>query len=238
MAGHALEVPCVSIKRHSLKETVSDARTSSMGSGFPFPVPLNLIFQNIALNFRMIRALISMPELSAKQDFLRAHGIPDPINFYGLHRTDVPWITQTTHAATIPVDVVPQNVTCAGPMVLSAAPAEEQDPELVDWIKQKPTVLINLGSAFSYSRTHTRQMVEAIRLILASNPDVQILWKYRLSPNVVDFDWQALVEPLEATQRVKATQWLTVDPSALMETGYIVAHVTHGGAGGFHESIS
>jgi hypothetical protein len=67
---------------------------------------------------------------------------------------------------------------------------------------------------------------------------VQILWKYRLSINIIDFDWQALVAPLEATQRVKVMQWLPVDPSALMETGYIVAHVTHGGAGGFHESIS
>ena len=95
-----------------------------MGSGFPFPVPLSLIGQNIALNFRMIRALISTPDLSAKRAFLSANGVPDPINFYGLHRTDVPWITQTTHAATIPVDVVPENVTCAGPMVLSAAPAE------------------------------------------------------------------------------------------------------------------
>jgi hypothetical protein len=201
-------------------------------------VPLNLIFQNIALNFRMIKALISMPDLSAKQKFLRANGIPDPINFYGLHRTDVPWITQTTPAATIPVDVVPQNVTCAGPMVRSAAPAEEQDPELVDWIKQKPTVLINLGSAFIYSRTYTKQMVEAIGLILESNADVQILWKYRLAPTVVGFDWQALVQPLEATQRVRVKKWLSVDPSALMETGYIVAHVTHGGSGGYHESIS
>ena len=209
-----------------------------MGSGFPFPVPFNLIVQNIFLNFRMISSLIKMPDLSAKRDFLKANGIPDPINFFGLHRPDVPWITQTTPAATIPVDFVPQNVSCAGPMVLSAAPAAEQDAELVQWIQQKPTVLINLGSAFTYSISQTREMADGIRLVLESNPDIQIVWKYRLSPNVVDFDWQAVVEPLEATQRVRATQWLSVDPSSLMETGHIVAHVTHGGAGGYHESIS
>lgn len=209
-----------------------------MGSGFPFPVPYNLILQNIFLNFRMISSLIKMPDLSAKRDFLKASGIPDPINFFGLHRPDVPWITQTTPAATIPVDFVPQNVSCAGPMVLSAAPASEQDAELVQWIQQKPTVLINLGSAFTYSISQTREMAEGIRLVLESNPDIQIVWKYRLSPNVVDFDWQAVIEPLEATQRVRATQWLSVDPSSLMETGHIVAHVTHGGAGGYHESIS
>jgi hypothetical protein len=209
-----------------------------MGSGFPFPVPWHLIPQNILLNFRMIRALVSMPILSAKRDFLRANGIPDPINFLGMHRPDVPWITQTTHAATIPVDVIPQNVSCVGPIVLSSAPASSQDPDLVRWIQQKPTVLINLGSAFSYSRTQTRQMAEGIRLLFESNPDLQILWKYRLSPNVLDLDWRTLVAPLETTQRVKVVQWLSVDPSSLMETGHIVAHVTHGGAGGFHESIS
>lgn len=209
-----------------------------MGSGFPFPVPFNLVLQNIFLNFRMISSLIKMPDLSAKRDFLKANGIPDPINFFGLHRPDVPWITQTTPAATIPVDFVPQNVSCAGPMVLSAAPASEQDAELVQWIQQKPTVLINLGSAFTYSISQTREMAEGIRLVLESNPDIQIVWKYRLSPNVVNFDWQAVIEPLEATQHVRATQWLSVDPSSLMETGHIVAHVTHGGAGGYHESIS
>jgi hypothetical protein len=197
-----------------------------MGSGFPFPIPWSLIPQNIFLNFRMIRALVSMPDVSAKRDFLRGNGIPDPINFFGLH------------AATVPVDVIPQNVSCAGPIVLSSAPAEEQDPELVEWIKQKPTVLINLGSAFAYSRTYTRQMIGGIRQVLASDPDIQILWKYKLAPNVVDFDWEALVKPLEATQRVKVTQWLSVDPSSLMETGHIAAFVTHGGAGGFHDSIS
>jgi hypothetical protein len=227
-------VPAITFAR----TTLSNVTITSMGSGFPFPIPWSLIPQNIFLNFRMIRALVSMPDVSAKRDFLRANGIPDPINFFGLHRPDVPWITQTTHAATVPVDVIPQNVSCAGPIVLSSAPAEEQDPELVEWIKQKPTVLINLGSAFAYSRTYTRVMVAGIQKVLESDPDIQILWKYKLAPNVVDFDWEALVNPLEATQRVKVTQWLSVDPSSLMETGHIAAFVTHGGAGGFHDSIS
>jgi hypothetical protein len=43
---------------------------------------------------------------------------------------------------------------------------------------------------------------------------------------------------LEATQRVKVMQWLTIDPTALLETGDIAAFVTHGGANGFHESIA
>jgi hypothetical protein len=209
-----------------------------MGSGFPFPVPLNLIFQNIYLNFYFISSLIRMPAISAKRKFLEAHGVPDPINFYGMHRPDIPWITQTTPAATIPVDVVPENVTCTGPITLSATTADEdQDQELLQWIRQKPTVLINLGSAFTYSRTQTRQMIEGIQRVLETT-DLQVLWKYRASINLVDFDWQSLVAPLEASRRVKVMKWLTIDPTALMETGDIAAFVTHGGANGFHESIA
>jgi hypothetical protein len=121
---------------------------------------------------------------------------------------------------------------------LSATSAdEEQDQELRQWIRQKPTVLINLGSAFTYSRTQTRQMIEGIRRVLETT-DLQVLWKYKASHNLVDFDWESLVAPLEATQRVKAMQWLTIDPTALLETGDIAAFVTHGGANGFHESIA
>ena len=178
-----------------------------------------------------------MPAISAKREFLEAHGVPNPINFYGLHRPDVPWITQTTSAATIPVDFVPENVTCTGPITVSATTAEEQDRELLQWIRQKPTVLINLGSAFTYSRTQTRQMIEGIQRVLETT-DLQVLWKYKASVNLVDFDWPSLVEQLQATQRVKVMQWLTIDPTALLETGDIAAFVTHGGANGFHESIA
>lgn len=79
-----------------------------------------------------------------------------------MHRDDVPWITMTTDGAAIPVDVVPANVTCAGPIVLDAAPAEEQDPEMARWLKKAPTVMINLGSLvkvrISWSLSNLRKL--------------------------------------------------------------------------------
>ena len=215
-----------------------------MGSGFPFPVPLSLIPQNIYLNLRFISSLIRMPAIAAKRAFLASNGVPDPINFYGLHRPDVPWITQTTPAATINVDFIPENVTCTGPITLSAPSAQgeegqnEEEVALLRWLRQKPTVLINLGSAFTYSRSQTAQMIAGIQRVLEKTPDLQVLWKYKASANLVDYDWESLVAPLQATQRVKVMQWLTIDPTALLESGDIVAFVTHGGANGFHESIA
>ncbi|KAM0718518.1 hypothetical protein Q7P37_005588 [Cladosporium fusiforme] len=208
----------------------------AMGSGFPFPIPWKLVLQNMYLNFHLISSLIKMPDISAKRRFLEDNGVPSPINFYGLHRPDVPWITQTTHALTIPMDFVPQNVTCTGPITLSAASAQDQDAELTQWISQKPTILINLGSAFTYSRTQTRIMVEAISQIL-HDTDIQILWKYKFDANI-EFDWKTLMIPLEQTGRVKVTKWLSIDPFSLLASGHISAFVTHGGANGFHESIA
>jgi hypothetical protein len=86
------------------------------------------------------------PALSIKQATLSEKGLKEPMNFFGIHRPDTPWITQTTEGATIPLDYLPPNVTCAGPIVLSGATAAQQDPELTAWLKKARTVLINLGS--------------------------------------------------------------------------------------------
>lgn len=109
------------------------------------------MLENIYLNFRFIYAVMLTPNLSAKKAELRTRGLKDPINFLKMHRPDVPWITMNTEGASIPVDVVPTNVTCAGPILLSVAPASEQDPELARWVGRGPTVLINLGSGFAVS---------------------------------------------------------------------------------------
>jgi hypothetical protein len=121
----------------------------SFGSGLKYPVPLWDIPENIYLNIRFIYAVMKTPVLTAKKAVLKAKGLKDPINFLKMHRPDVPWITMNTEGASVPVDVIPANVTCAGPIVLAAAPAAEQDPELTAWLAKAPTILINFGSHYS-----------------------------------------------------------------------------------------
>lgn len=103
------------------------------------------------MNMRYIYAAMMTPDLSAKKAVLREKGLKDPINLFGIHRTDAPWITQVTENAMIPVDSLPSNVTCAGPIILSGATAFQQDPELAVWMKGAPTLLINLGSQLPVS---------------------------------------------------------------------------------------
>lgn len=109
------------------------------------------------MNMRYIYSTMMTPDLSAKKSLLREWGLKDPINFFAMKRPDTPWITSATEGAMIPVDYLPPNVTCAGPILLSGTPAAQQDPELAAWLKRAPTVLINLGShlAVSYDIVQT-----------------------------------------------------------------------------------
>lgn len=209
----------------------------ALASGFPYPVPWRLIPANIYLNTKIIYTFLTMSGTNSVRAFLRSHGIVDPINLMGLHRPEIPWITQSTPGAMIPVDVVPRNVTCTGPIVLSSASAEEVDPELVGWMKQAPTVLINLGSSLTYSIQQTEQMISAIEKLLEIS-DLQFLWKYNISPPIAStYDWRRALTRLTDTGRVRVSSWLVIDPPALLQSGHITTFVTHGGSGAYHEAI-
>ncbi|KAF4969300.1 hypothetical protein FSARC_3455 [Fusarium sarcochroum] len=161
---------------------------------------------------------------------LREMGLQDPINFFGIYRDDVPWITVTAEGASIPVDYIPSNVTVTNPIVLSAAPAVEQDPVLVDWLKKAPTVLVNLGSTVSAST-----MVQAMAQVL-DKTNVQFLWKFN---KVVDYSDDVFL-PVKGhieSGRLKMEKWLTVDPTSLLESGLISVSVHHGGANCYNEAV-
>ncbi|KAL6362449.1 hypothetical protein LRP88_03731 [Fusarium phalaenopsidis] len=203
---------------------------SIMSSGFDFPVPWRNLPENIYLNMKFIYSVVMTPGLSAKRKILREKGLKDPINFFSIYRQDAPWISMTTEGATIPVDYIPPNVTLAGPIVVSAAPAEEQDPKLVEWLKKAPTLLVNLGSSVSASI-----MGEALATLL-DKTDVQVLWKFNKHGDYSD-DIFAPLKPHLDSGRLKMEKWLTVDPTSLLSSGYIAASVHHGGANCYNEAI-
>ncbi|KAK6523310.1 hypothetical protein TWF694_006193 [Orbilia ellipsospora] len=205
----------------------------ALGSGFPYPVPWRYIPENIYANFQIIRGMLSLPDIAAKKDFLREKGIKRPIDFMGLYRPDVPWITQTLSGAHLPL-VVPPNVTLAGPINLAGL--EEKTSavqELLDWIT-KPTVLISLGSGFSYLEYDAKAMLEAIQAVLTET-DVQIIWKM---DKLVPFDDEFIKTALQAwPDRLRIEKWLAAEPPTLVQHKNVIAFVHHGGAGCFHDAI-
>ncbi|KAF5667262.1 2-hydroxyacylsphingosine 1-beta-galactosyltransferase [Fusarium heterosporum] len=205
-------------------------------SGFSFPVPLRRIPENIYMNARYIYSAMFTPDTSGKKARLREMGLEEPLNLFGIHRTDVPWITQNTEGAMISVDYVPPNITCAGPILLSGAPASEQDPETANWLKRSPTILINLGSNLAYDEIRATAMSTAIARLL-SKTEVQVLWKFNKLGEYSDEALECL-KPYLASERLKMPTWLVADPASLLETGNIIASVHHGGSNCYHETIA
>ncbi|KAK7951071.1 2-hydroxyacylsphingosine 1-beta-galactosyltransferase [Apiospora aurea] len=146
-------------------------------------------------------------------------GIPVPrtVAFLRLHRPDVPWLTQTTPGATLPVDIVPPNVTCTGPMTLSLGSAAEQDEELASWLARAPTILINLGGGFVYPESHALAMVQAVAKLL-QDLRVQVLWKFRKEGLYSDSFMDSLVP--------------------FTNNGRLRVELHHGGSGCYHEAVS
>jgi hypothetical protein len=119
-------------------------RLFSIATGFPYPVPWKEIPVNVYFYIRMIHKALNFSKLKK----LRAAGIEDPVSPISLMQAGVPWISVHTDGASLQLEVVPEEAKAVGPIVLSSAPAEEQDAELAAWTHRARTIFINLGSHF------------------------------------------------------------------------------------------
>ncbi|ETS81666.1 hypothetical protein PFICI_06668 [Pestalotiopsis fici W106-1] len=204
----------------------------ALGTGFTFPVPWHRIPENLYVNLRFIYSAIFKPLSRDVMSYLRSKGVK-PIELFDL-RPDALFISQTLPEASLPVTNVPANVTAVGALLLDSAPAAQQDAGLVKWL-QKPTVVVNLGSLFTYSEERAITMAAAIGWLL-DHTDFQVLWK--MAPHN-DFG-DAYAAPLQEfvkQERLKISHWLPIDTLGLLEAGNVVAFIHHGGASSYHEAV-
>jgi hypothetical protein len=206
-----------------------------MSSGYPYPVPWYLIPANIYLNIRFIYSVLNTPMLTKKKEFLKQNGIVKPLDVFSTYQKDYLWLTASLPEIEFPMPVVPSNVVTCGPIFRSSAPAADQDPELVAWLTQAPTVLINLGSTVDYSADSARELLGAIKTLL-ENSKVQVLWKFNKRGEYSDDIFLEFSKEIK-DGRLRVEKWLGIDPAAVMETGNIVASVHHGGANCFFEAV-
>ena len=218
------------------KRAYADA--DSMGSGFPYPVPWSQIPANIFMNIRFIYSVLFTPDLKQKKDVLQAKGISKPNDFFSVYNEHMTWICSSSVDSDFPISVVPDNVKPCGPIYLSTATAEQQDPELAEWLAKAPTVLINLGSVTDYSELRAVEMAKAIDVLL-QNTNVQVLWKFNkrvYSDKRAAFSTDFLGS-LKDNPRLRMENWIKIDPAAMMKTGNIIASIHHGGANCYHEAV-
>ncbi|KAI1361827.1 hypothetical protein F5Y08DRAFT_313722 [Xylaria arbuscula] len=205
-----------------------------IGLDSPSPLPWQKIPENVYFTGRFLYEIATGGDFNGTNAKLKAHGVKNSLLIK--RPNDRPWLSQDLDGASIALDVVPPNVTRAGPIVFEAEPAIEQDPELVAWLARAPTVLVNLGSLFTYSEHYATTMALALEEVLAKT-DVQVLWKMSYAEGVPQ-NYTLPAQKILDQGRLKVTQWLTVSPASILDTGHIVASVHHGGANCYHEAIA
>ena len=132
------------------------------------------------------------------------------------------------------------SVLCFGPLVRDYAPLGSADPELAAWLEkggEGKTILVVLGSMFAFDEREVREMMCALKDVLAMREDVQALWK--LVPDEAHAgakdNLAGLVNELDG--RLRVVDWLKADPPALLSSGYVGAVVHHGGGNSYHEAL-
>ncbi|CAG8099101.1 unnamed protein product [Penicillium salamii] len=203
------------------------------GSGYPFPMPWNLILANLymVLCFGFIvRFGKPMRDLLRirKQAGIRTE-FPhiEPYSKGDLH------LSPSFPEMDFPL-YVPDNVISCGPILRCSSTLTSCDVALNAWLKH-PTILICLGSHVQAPEDDALQMTKAIQVVLREFPDTKVLWKLK-------YDWESspkvknLLGSLVYAKKVKVVSWIQPEIISILESGHVVAYVHHGGANSFFEA--
>ncbi|KAF8550450.1 UDP-Glycosyltransferase/glycogen phosphorylase [Imleria badia] len=211
-----------------------------VSSGFPFPLKWWQIPLNIYLYIRFIIGFIFSAEMKKIQALRRSLGID---NIFGPERYHgVTFICPALTEIDFPFAVIPEDMLLCGPIVMPIDPLKESDPELMKWLDNGPTVLINLGSHVVSDEKLARQMTGAFRILLdhhdkkTGSGKIQVLWKAK-----ADGDIQKVLDEVIGEEirhgRVRVVAWLDVEPVSILQHPNMVCTVHHGGANSFYEGV-
>lgn len=193
---------------------------------------------NIYLMFRFLKARRTNPRLMELAEYRQSCGIPGklPCMFEGFGSSHI--LLPSTPA--IDFDFfVPSGVTPCGPILRPFAPISKTHPEMEQWLQQRPTVLVNLGSHIIFDAAFAQEFATGLRVLLDRRPDIQVLWKLKTQGQTREQLHAALaVIGEEITNgRVRIENWLPAQPIAILESGNVICMIHHGGANSYHEAI-
>jgi hypothetical protein len=209
------------------------------GSGYNFPLPRRRKPANLYLNFRLISKFLTSPHFKPVIEAREHEGMKHRFPGLRSYNEKVTYILPTTPESDFPCPV-PSNIICCGPIILPSAPLSTVDPDLETWLKARPTVLLSLGSFLRTSLEHAQELALGIRIFLDENSTHQVIWKLKTEGTIHESILQAatkiLSEHVEST-RVRIVQWLKAAPSEIVQSGYVVCSVHHGGSSSYFEAL-
>lgn len=168
-------------------------------------------------------------------------------------RTPIDLLTDRPHEVKIlvsalpetdfPLPVIPSYIVPCGPIVLKSNSIASESSELCTWLKQRPTIYVNLGSLYYWDQERMREFAQALKILFENTKqEMQCLWKlrvYQQGPPSEKSDQEArdILGVYLKQDRVRMVHWLDASPLSLLETGHVVCAVHHGGANSYNEAV-
>ncbi|KAM5349409.1 hypothetical protein ACJ41O_005914 [Fusarium nematophilum] len=218
-------------------------------SGYSYPVPLHLVPLNVYFLLYLTYIFTTDPHRKEAEKY--------SLDNLGIKlRTPVDLLRNRPKGLKIVVGflpeldfecVLPDHVLPCGPILLSAPPVSESDPELGEWLAKGPTVYINLGSMCRIDEQQMIQMASAIRILRdefqsnKSTQPLQILWKLKVHGGFKVLEdgskMREIIGKEIDTGLVRIVDWVMAEPISILHTDHVVCSVHHGGANSFNEAV-
>jgi hypothetical protein len=234
-----LEISCVSsgFSLSIARSSETNIEFLRFSTGFKYPVPWSKIPENLYC-YWVSKKCLSHPQVKALNQARRAHGIEGALGSFTPWAKDVPQITPSLPDADLPMNI-PPNVYNCGPILVAAPPIESSDPDLLNWLQKRPTVLVSLGTHFEAYAETVKEQALGLRVLLEARPDLQVLWKLKAEATSEKGSQESLHAILGREMedgRVRIENWLKADPVVILRSGHVVCSVHHGGANSYFEA--
>jgi 2-acylglycerol O-acyltransferase 1 len=218
-----------------------------LGTGYPFPLtssPRSLI-NNIYIFTRFVYLILSNPILKSIEQHRQAHGLPGKsATIAPFERKPELYVFASIREADYPLQV-PEYVAEFGPIIPPRSQStNEKEPSasyaaLSDWLDQAPTIVICLGSLFTYDSSDIIPLATALCNVLLRYEKHHLLWKIPKKDqhsNLLD----EIFRPLggwKDSERIKIVDWIEMPMSEVLEHKTVVVNVNHGGANSYGEAM-
>jgi hypothetical protein len=210
--------------------------SNSATTGFPYPLPWSKLLENIYCVFNAVSIVLFDPFIKSLASARKRHGIHSQLAAFEPYIKDVTYISPSLPDIDMPMEI-PSNVHLVGPILLPIQPLSRGDSDLIKWLQKGPTVLVNLGSFQEGTIDQAREMASGLHILFNSHPAVQVLWKFRaVEGSNADKEIEAILRHEIKSGRIRVQSWLHSEPLSLLQSGFIVAAVHHGGANSWFEA--
>lgn len=184
------------------------------------------------MKLRMLYSYLTAPEISTLVKYRNSHGILGRLP----HEAPLRKATEVISPGIIDLDFPfkkPNNLRLYGPIVLDGLQIRDLHPRLADWLDSGPTVLMSMGTHFTYTEPQVRAVLRGF--LAALDPKTRVLWKLPHHSSFNDII-DELLPRVEDKERFMIVDWVPVDPFSIMTHRNVMALVHHGGANSYFEA--